>query len=674
MTHPPEDVWSVAKGRELYRVDGWGAPYFSVSETGCIQVQPDPEVDARVDLFQLVSQLNARGHELPLLVRFPNILEHRLKLIDAGFREAMAEADYRGAYQGVYPVKVNQQRHLVEDVVRFGAPLGVGLEAGSKPELLIALAALESPGGLIVCNGYKDLSFMELAIAAQQLDRRVVIVLERPEELELALEAASRVGVKPLLGVRARLHAKGSGRWGDSSGHRAKFGLSVPQLLDVVQTLKDVGLSDSLQLLHFHIGSQISSIIPFKRAIREASQLYVQLTKLGCGLRYLDVGGGLAVDYDGTRTAFHASKNYDVREYALDIVYGIREACDQAQVAHPTIITEAGRAIAAYQSALVFEVVGANERAFAEEEAKPAPEAHRLLQDLYESYHGVNANNLQEAWHDALQGKEEAQNLFRFGLMDIQELGQAERLFWACCARIRDHLSGKSPIPEELQQLEEMCSAIYYCNFSIFQSAPDSWAIDQVFPIVPIHRLGERPTVKAVLADLTCDSDGIIDRFIGFEGVQKVLPLHEVREDEPYLMAMFLNGAYQEILGDLHNLFGDTHAVHVRLRDGRFEIADVIPGDSIEEVLRYVQYDPGAMVDNIRRQAEAALQKSQLTVAQMRLLLNRYTEALRAYTYLGEDPAGDAGALIPAHRSTKDPKESRERANMASLRPPTFTP
>ncbi len=626
--------WSPTKSARLYQVQGWGSPYFSVGENGHVLVSPSAEDDRSIDLYDLTQDLRVRGLDLPILIRFSDILADRIKNINECFSRAIREYEYAGAYRGVYPVKVNQQRHIVNEVVEFGKPWQFGLEAGSKPELLIALSAMREAGGLIICNGYKDPSYIETALIAQRFDKTVIVVLERIEELDYTLKASEKLGIKPMLGVRAKLSSKGMGRWGNSAGDRAKFGLSVPEVIQVVDRLAERNMLDSLQLLHFHIGSQISSIIPIKSALQEASNIYVELARLGCKMGYLDVGGGLAIDYDGSQTDFHASRNYTLQEYASDVVATIQAACEKAEIGVPTIVSESGRAVVAHQSVLVFDVVGVNR--ISVEDPGPPQGDHGVLHVLHETYQGILPKNVQESWHDACTAKEEAQSLFKYGYLGLRERAEAERLFWACCKKIERTLSRLKFVPEELHDLVKQTSAIYYCNFSVFQSAPDTWAIDQLFPIMPIHRLDEQPTVRATLADLTCDSDGIIDHFIDVEDVQDTLGVHEFREGEPYYLGMFLNGAYQEILGDLHNLFGDTNAVHVSLTDYGYRVEHVIKGDSMTEVLRYVAYSPEDMIDAVRSQAEEALARGKLSLEQMRVLMKHYEDAMNSYTYLSE--------------------------------------
>lgn len=634
--------WTLEQSAELYQINRWGAPYFRINERGNVEVGASE--NATVDLHELTRDLEARGLDLPLLIRFSDVLAHRIEHINRCFAKAIEEYEYPGTYQGVFPVKVNQQRHFIDEVVRHGKPWRFGLEAGSKPELLIALSAMDAEQGLIICNGYKDRAYIETALLAQRFGKKVLVVLERSEELDFAFAAMEKTGIRPSLGVRAKLSSRGVGRWNTSTGDRAKFGLSVSEIVEVVDRLAERDMLDCLQLLHFHIGSQISSIIPLKNAMREAAQIYADLAKMGAQMGYLDVGGGLAVDYDGSRTDFHASMNYDEQEYAYDVVAEVKEACERKGVPVPTLVSESGRSLSAHQSVLVFEVVGSNEVRSNGQPTDPGEGAHRVLEELYETWENVRPKNVQESLHDAQQGKEEADSLFKFGYFTLRQRAEAEKLYWHCLDRITRIAATLKSVPEEVQELEALMSAIYYCNFSVFQSAPDVWAIGQLFPIMPIHRLGEEPTERATLADLTCDSDGKIDRFIDLEDVKHALEVHARRPGERYYLAMFLNGAYQEILGDLHNLFGDTNAVHVRLEEDGYEVASVVYGDSVREVLGYVEYDPQAMVERVRVQAERARRQGLITVENVRLLLRHYEESLRGYTYLTGDSDTNASS------------------------------
>jgi len=634
-------AWTIEDSEELYRIQGWGDPYFSINAAGHVTVSPKGDRGGSLDLFDLVNALQLRNLGLPLLIRFSDILEDRLERLNAVFGRAIARYNYPGVYRGVFPVKCNQQRHLIEDLVKFGEPHRFGLEAGSKPELMIALATLQTPEALLICNGYKDREYIQAAILARRLGKNTIIVLEQLEEVDLVIEESRKLGIRPVVGVRAKLSAKGIGRWGNSAGDRAKFGLSVPQILEAVEKLRAAEMLGCLQLLHYHIGSQISAIAVIKDAIREASQIYVELAKLGAAMQYLDVGGGLGVDYDGSKTNFYASKNYNIQNYANDIVAEVKEACEERNLPAPTLVSESGRAIAAHQSVLVFDVLGTSD-VVAEEPQPPTPNEHLIIQNLYETYRAISAETYQEAFHDATQFKEEAVSLFGFGYLSLSERARAERLYWGCCARILAIVRQQEYVPDDLEDLEKIMASIYYINLSVFQSAPDTWAIDQLFPILPIHRLDEEPTQRGTLADLTCDSDGKINQFIDLRDVKSVLELHPLKPTpanapsahEPYYLGMFLGGAYQEIMGNLHNLFGDTNAVHIKLTPTGYQIEHVVKGDTMKEVLGYVQYDTEDLVESIRRQTEQALQEGRISIPEAQQLLQNYEHSLNRYTYL----------------------------------------
>ena len=632
----PQKAWMIEDSEALYRIPGWGEPYFSINAAGHVTVSPKGDRGGSLDLFELVEALKQRNLSLPLLIRFSDILEDRIERLNACFSKAIARYKYPGIYRGVFPVKCNQQRHLVEDLVRFGRPHQFGLEAGSKPELMIALATLQQSGGLLICNGYKDREYIETAMLAQRLGHTAIVVLEQREEVEVAIQASRRLNIRPILGVRAKLSSKGVGRWGDSAGDRAKFGLTIPEILETVERLKAEDMLDCLQLLHFHIGSQISSISVIKDALREASQIYVELAQLGAQMGYLDVGGGLGVDYDGSKTNFHASKNYNMQNYANDVVAEVKEACTERNLPVPTLISESGRAIASHQSVLIFDVLSSSDVPSGEPEPLQQGE-HLIVRNLYETYRSISVDNYQEAYHDATQFKEEAFSLFSFGYLRLAERARAERLYWACCEKILQIVRQQDYVPDDLEDLEKIMASIYYINLSVFQSAPDTWAIDQLFPIMPIHRLDEEPTRRATLADLTCDSDGKIDQFIDLRDVKPVLELHPLKPGEPYYLGMFLGGAYQEIMGNLHNLFGDTNTVHIHLTPKGYEIEHVVKGDTVTEVLGYVQYDAEDLVESIRRQTERALQDQQITLRESQLLLQHYENGLRRYTYLAAE-------------------------------------
>ncbi|MBD1910652.1 biosynthetic arginine decarboxylase [Leptolyngbya sp. FACHB-16] len=638
--------WTIEDSEELYRIKGWGDPYFSINAAGHVTVSPQGDRGGSLDLYELVNALKQRNLGLPLLIRFSDILEDRLERLNSVFAKAIARYNYPGTYRGVFPVKCNQQRHLIEDLVKFGEPHQYGLEAGSKPELMIALATLKTPGALLICNGYKDREYIQTAILARRLGQNSIIVLEQVEEVDLVIEESRKLGIQPVVGVRAKLNAKGIGRWGSSAGDRAKFGLTIPEILEAIDKLKAAGMLDCLQLLHYHIGSQVSAIAVVKDAIREASQVYVELVRLGANMKYLDVGGGLGVDYDGSKTNFYASKNYSIQNYANDIVAEVKEACEERNISVPTLVSESGRAVAAHQSVLVFDVLSTSD-VRAEIPTLPAETDHLIIHNLYETYRSISAENYQEAFHDATQFKEEAISMFGFGYLSLTDRAKAERLYWACCARILEIARQQAYVPDDLEDLEKIMASIYYINLSVFQSAPDTWAIDQLFPIMPIHRLDEEPTERGTLADLTCDSDGKIDQFIDLRDVKSVLELHPLRpipngngqepsspSYEPYYLGMFLSGAYQEIMGNLHNLFGDTNAVHIKLTPKGYQIEYVVKGDTIKEVLGYVQYDVEDLIENIRRQTEQALQEGKISLQDAQRLLQNYEHSLSRYTYL----------------------------------------
>lgn len=626
-------VWKIEDSEALYRIEGWGQPYFSINAAGHITVSPKGDHGGSLDLFELVNAIKQRNLGLPLLIRFSDILEDRIERLNACFSKAIARYNYSGIYRGVFPVKCNQQRHLVEDLVRFGKPHQFGLEAGSKPELMIALALLNTPGALLICNGYKDQEYIETAMLAQRLGQTPIIVLEQVEEVDLVIEANRQLGIKPIVGVRSKLSTHGMGRWGSSSGDRAKFGLTIPEIISAVDKLREANLLDSLQLLHFHIGSQISAINVIKDAIQEASRIYVELAALGADMKYLDVGGGLGVDYDGSQTNFYASKNYNMQNYANDIVAELRDTCTERNIPVPTLISESGRAIASHQSVLIFDVLSTSD--IPSDSIEPPKEGESpIVVYLWDTYQSINTENYQELYHDAAQFKEEAISRFNLGILSLTERAKAERLYWACCQKILNIIRQHDYVPDDLEDLEKIMASIYYVNFSVFQSAPDCWAIDQLFPIMPIHRLGEEPTRRGILADLTCDSDGKIDRFIDLRDVKSVLELHPHTPGQPYYLGMFLNGAYQEVMGNLHNLFGDTNTVHIQLTPKGYQIEHVVKGDTMSEVVAYVQYDSEDMVESIRQRCEQALEENRITLAESQRLLQTYEQSLRRYTYL----------------------------------------
>ena len=637
-TAPLSRRWSAAESLDLYNIRGWGNAYFSVNDAGSMVVHPGGKDSPAIDLKELVDEVRERGISLPLLIRFSEIIKARVVELNEAFNGAISEYGYQGRYRGVYPIKVNQDRYLVERLVEYGRPYHYGLEAGSKPELLAVMAMLEDEDALIICNGYKDEEYIETALLASKLGRRVILVVEKPSELPLIHQISQKMGVRPRIGIRSRLSAKGAGHWEGSAGDRSKFGLSGRDLLAAVAFLKENGLLDTFELLHFHLGSQISSIRSVKDGLQEAAQVYVNLAALGAPLGYLDVGGGLGVDYDGSQTNFTSSLNYTLQEYANDIVFGIMQVCDARGVPHPTIVSESGRATVAHHAVLVIDVLGVSEFEVGKLPRKPPADAEPSLRNLFETYKEVSRKNVLESYHDAISYRDECLSLFNLGHLSLENRGLAEDLFWATCQKILRITRTLQQVPEDLEGLERQLADTYFCNFSVFQSVPDSWAIDQLFPVVPIHRLDEEPMNRAVLADITCDSDGKIDHFIDRRDVKDVLELHDFRAGEPYYLGIFLVGAYQEILGDLHNLFGDTNTVHVSLDpDDDYKIEGVVSGDTVSDVLRYVRYNREDLVARVRKAAELALRAKRITFEESRQLLRRYEEGLSGYTYLEQD-------------------------------------
>ncbi|MEL7087092.1 MAG: biosynthetic arginine decarboxylase [Planctomycetota bacterium] len=638
----PDADWTPDAAEALYGLPDWGQGYFGVDPRGHVRVRPGGGHPHSIDLHELVVDLRRRDVATPLLLRFSGILEDRLRRIAESFGNAIREFDYRGSYRGVYPIKVNQQKHVVEELLNYGKEYGFGLEAGSKPELLATMALVDDPETLIICNGFKDRQFVEAVVLSRKLGRNVIPVVEKFSELRLIIEQSKAHGVRPAIGVRVKLASAGSGRWQGSGGERSKFGLFVSEVLEAVELLREEGMLDCLKLVHFHLGSQINDMRALKSALVEAARMYAELAKLGAGLGYLDVGGGLGVDYDGTKSGHDSSTNYTLAEYANNVVYHIGEVCRGANVPAPTIITESGRAMVAHHSVLVVDVLGWSGLGRFEAPAPldepallalPAP-----VRTLYETLEALDVQHLREYFHDAQVAREQALSLFSLGYCSLEHRGLAEQLFYAICTRVHRIARTLDPVPDEFAELETLLSDTYFCNASIFQSLPDSWAIDQLFPVVPIHRLDERPTCRGVLADITCDSDGKIDRFVAPPGSGRasvpVLPLHPYT-GEDYLLGIFLVGAYQETLGDLHNLFGDTNAVHVHLdTDGHVHIDEVVAGDTVADVLRYVQFEPEHLQRKLRKTLEAATRAQRLTVEEAGVLRRFYDQGLSGYTYL----------------------------------------
>jgi arginine decarboxylase len=640
--------WTIEDSLELYSVNAWGGGYFHINDAGHVVVRPDRDPASGIDLYEVVEQLKARDLTAPVVIRFSDILHDRLHRLHDAFAAAIAENEYRGRYAAVFPIKVNQQRLVVEEVYRGSASLGFGLEVGSKPELLAVMAMTEdAPERLIICNGFKDDSYIEAVILASKLGRTIIPVIENFSELARVLKHAAGYSVRPRIGVRIKLASEGAGRWRESAGDRSKFGLFTTELLELVDVLREHGMLDCLKLVHCHPGSQLHDIRRVKEAVGELAHVYAELTRLGAGLEYIDVGGGLAVDYDGSRTNFESSMNYSLQEYANDVVYRVASVCDARGIGHPTIISESGRAIAAHHSVLVFNVLGASrlDRFSVEDDIAGGlaggGELPQPVHDLLDAYGSVSERRLVECWHDAQQARDQVHQMFSLGYLSLEMRGLAERLYWATCARVRDYARRLTRLPEELEGLDAVLTDTYFCNVSIFQSLPDAWAIDQLFPIMPLHRLDERPERTAVLADITCDSDGKIDRFVSQRDVKRALELHEPRVGEDYYLAAFLVGAYQETLGDLHNLFGDTHVVHIRLDEAHgWWIEEVLKGDTANKVLAYMQYDTDELYPRFARDCERAMRDGRLSVAEGQALKRFYDSELAGYTYLEPDVGG----------------------------------
>ncbi len=627
--------WTAEKSAELYNVRNWGTGYFDVSDKGEVIVRPKGKhSDASVSMVDIVAGLKARGINMPVLLRFGDILASRIASLNNSFIKAVAEAGYKGQYRGVYPIKVNQQQQVVEDIVSCGKPFHYGLECGSKGEMVTALAYNTDPESFVICNGYKDEEFIDLALYALKMGMQTILVIEMPSELPLILARAKRMGVRPRIGVRAKLAAKGGGYWDESGGDRSQFGLNASQIIDLVDQLRAENALDCLEMLHYHLGSQIPNIRAVRTGITEAGRMYVDLCKEGAKMGLLNVGGGLAVDYDGSHSNFASSANYTLDEYAADIVESIMQMCDASTIPHPTLISESGRAVVAHHSVLLFDIFDVSRfEPYKVPETLPAG-SHDTLKQLWDINQRLTAKNIQECYNDAVYYRDEIRALFTQGAVTLRERGLAERIFWHLIIRIAQEAKDRKYMPDELENLDQALSDVYFGNFSVFQSLPDSWAIEQLFPIMPIHRLNERPTRQAVLADITCDCDGKIDRFIDLHDVKRTLPLHEINGHGEYILGVFLVGAYQETLGDLHNLLGDTNVVSVRVSDtGAVEYAKEIAGDTVADVLSYVEYDPQDMVEQFRRFAETAVRDGRISPEERREIMAAYEVGLRGYTY-----------------------------------------
>jgi arginine decarboxylase len=631
--------WSPDKSAELYGIDAWGEGYFRVNSQGNVSITPQGAKGPSVDLLDLTQDLLDRGIRVPIMIRFPDIIKARVELINSCFSKAIQEYNYKGQYTGVYPIKVNQQKHLVEELVKHGRANRLGLECGSKPELLAVLALMNTPEALVICNGFKDWEYIETAIMSQKLGRHTIIVVDRYEELKLIIEVSKKFNVKPNIGLRAKLNTQGAGKWVDSSGARSKFGLTTMEIVEGFELLKREGMVDCIKLVHFHIGSQVPTIQSIKSSLKEGARFYSELYSMGAhGLKFIDVGGGLGVDYDGTGST-DSSINYSEQEYANDVVSAVQTLCDEKGIPHPNIVTESGRFLVAHHSILVFNVLGVNDLR-RKDPPRPATKAdHSLMQDLQYIFEKVNKDNITECFNDLQQSKTETLSLFTYGVLSLPQRAWVESMYFAIATKMIRIAKEVGDDADDIIRVlnEEMCET-YFCNFSVFQSVPDAWAVGQLFPVMPIHRLNEAPVTEGTLADLTCDSDGKLEKFIDTSTgeTKKTLHLHSYEEGKPYYLGVFLTGAYQEILGDLHNLFGDTDAVHVSINEAGYTLDHYVPGDTVTEVLSYVQYRHYNMVDNVRQAAEEAIQKGSLTKQEAKLLIKQYEEGLSGYTYLEE--------------------------------------
>ncbi len=633
--------WTVDDSASLYMIDRWGAGYFGVNSNGDLTVSPLQESGIAIPIIDALREAQALNLNTPILIRFQDLLRHRVDALNTAFNKAIAEHNYRGSYRGVFPIKVNQLREVVEEILDAGKPFNYGLEVGSKPEIYAGLAVHNDPESLIVCNGYKDAAYIRMAMLGRKLDKKIILIAEKLSELRAITKIAAEMNVEPWIGIRVRLVSKGSGKWATSGGEHAKFGLSTAEILEAIEILREAKMESSFKLLHFHIGSQIPDILTIKRAVREAAMYYAKLQKLGHPLEYLDVGGGLAIDYDGSRSTFHSSMNYSIDEYASDIVYSIMDVCDDERVPHPNIVSESGRAIVAHHSVLIVQAFGAIEKTPLEPLTVRASD-HKLIREVIEIDERVSEETLNESWHDLVQIKEQAQTMFELGLLNLDVKARVETLFWQVAEKLEIVVRQMDPaeVPEDLKTLKTELADQHICNFSVFQSLLDHWALGQLFPIVPIHRLNEKPQLESTLVDITCDSDGKVSKYIDLYDVRETLPLHELRNGEPYYLGVFLTGAYQDIMGDLHNLFGRVNEVHIFLdtdEESGFYVEEEIPGQSIGEVLAMTQYDWRDIEKRMKTQIDAAIKQDRLKPTEGMRLLQDFERGLKDQTYLSFD-------------------------------------
>lgn len=626
--------WTIEDSNELYNMSGWGTSYFGINEKGDVYVTPCKD-DTQIDLHDVMDELSLRDITPPVLLRFPDILDNRIEKTWSCFKKASDEYGFTGENFIIYPIKVNQMQPVVEEIISHGRKFNLGLEAGSKPELHAVIAVQCQSDSLIICNGYKDQSYIELALLAQKMGKRIFIVVEKLNELEIIAKAAKKLNVRPNLGIRIKLASSGSGKWEESGGDASKFGLTSSELLKALEILEKKEMKDCLRLIHFHIGSQITKIRRIQTALREASQFYIQLHKMGYNVDFVDCGGGLGVDYDGTRSPnSESSVNYSIQEYVNDCIYTFVEAANRNGIQHPNIITESGRSLSAHHSVLVIDVLETASLPEMDDEFEPGEASHPLVKDLYDIWDNLNPRTMLEDWHDAEQIRDEALDLFSHGIVDLQTRAEIERMYWSVCREINSLAKSLKHTPEELKNLDKILADKYFCNFSLFQSLPDAWAVDQLFPIVPLQRLNERPTRSATLQDITCDSDGKITNFVTNRNIAHILPVHTLRKNEPYYLGVFLVGAYQEILGDMHNLFGDTNAAHITVKDGRYHIDQIFDGETVEEVLNYVQYNPKKLVRQLEVWVTKSVKQGKISLEEGKEFLSNYRSGLYGYTYL----------------------------------------
>lgn len=626
--------WTIEDSNELYNMSGWGTSYFGINEKGDVYVTPCKD-DTQIDLHDVMDELSLRDITPPVLLRFPDILDNRIEKTWSCFKKASDEYGFTGENFIIYPIKVNQMQPVVEEIISHGRKFNLGLEAGSKPELHAVIAVQCQSDSLIICNGYKDQSYIELALLAQKMGKRIFIVVEKLNELEIIAKAAKKLNVRPNLGIRIKLASSGSGKWEESGGDASKFGLTSSELLKALEILEKKEMKDCLRLIHFHIGSQITKIRRIQTALREASQFYIQLHKMGYNVDFVDCGGGLGVDYDGTRSPnSESSVNYSIQEYVNDCIYTFVEAANRNGIQHPNIITESGRSLSAHHSVLVIDVLETASLPEMDDEFEPGEASHPLVKDLYDIWDNLNPRTMLEDWHDAEQIRDEALDLFSHGIVDLQTRAEIERMYWSVCREINSLAKSLKHTPEELKNLDKILADKYFCNFSLFQSLPDAWAVDHLFPIVPLQRLNERPTRSATLQDITCDSDGKITNFVTNRNISHILPVHTLRKNEPYYLGVFLVGAYQEILGDMHNLFGDTNAAHITVKDGRYHIDQIFDGETVEEVLNYVQYNPKKLVRQLEVWVTKSVKQGKISLEEGKEFLSNYRSGLYGYTYL----------------------------------------